>query len=303
MSARVAALAQDQDWVAVRVEVPEAAVDALANFLFEQGVGAVIDDAHFAAGPRPKSARLMEAHVRAEEAAALVGALRAYAFALAALDAALGPIRIETAPVPPTDWEAVFRAHHRPVAIGTRLLVAPPWDVPEAGGREVIVIDPGMAFGTGQHPTTRTCLEELEELVGVRRLTSVLDVGTGTGILAAAAARLGVPRVVGIDVDPDALPVARATLVRNHAAHVSLIAGGLDAVRGRYDLVLANLLADTLIAEAAALVGHAAPGGLVVASGILEQQLDAVAAAFAPWRVERVRADGPWRTLRFMGAG
>jgi ribosomal protein L11 methyltransferase len=302
MSARMVGFAQDQEWVAVRVEAPEAAVDALANFLFEHGAAAVIDDVHFGVDPRPKSARLMEAQVPAGEAAALVGALRAYASAIAILDAALGPVRVETAPVPPSDWEAVFRAHHRPVAIGNRLLVAPPWDVPAGGGREVIVIDPGMAFGTGQHPTTRTCLEELEDLVTTQRLQSVLDVGTGTGILAAAAARLGVPRVVGIDIDPGALPVARATLVRNRVTHVSLVAGGLAAVRGRYDLVLANLLADALIAEAPALLGHTAPGGRVVASGILEQQLASVAAAFTPWRVEHVRADDPWRTVRFAGS-
>jgi ribosomal protein L11 methyltransferase len=140
------------------------------------------------------------------------------------------------------------------------------------------------------------------ELVAGRRLESVLDVGTGTGILAAAAARFGVPRVVAIDLDPSALPVARATFARNHVARVALIAGGLAAVRGRYDLVLANLLADALIAEAPALVARTAAGGRVVASGILEQQLDAVVAAFAPWRVEHVRAEGPWRTVR-SGAG
>jgi len=302
MSARVDGSSQSQDWVAVLVEAPEAAADALTNFLFEQGAAAVIDDARFIVGPSPQSRRLMEAHVPAGAAAALVGALRAYASAIAALDARLGPVRVETAPVPPTDWEGVFRAHHRPVAVGARLLVAPPWDVPEAGRREVIVIDPGMAFGTGQHPTTRTCLEELEDLSATRRLESVLDVGTGTGILAAAAARLGVPRVVGIDIDPGALPVARATLARNGVAHVSLVAGELTALRGRYDLVLANLLADALIAEAPALIAHTAPGGRVVASGILEEQLDSVAAAFAPWRVEYVRADGPWRTVRFAGS-
>jgi ribosomal protein L11 methyltransferase len=123
-------------------------------------------------------------------------------------------------------------------------------------------------------------------------------VGTGTGILAAAAARLGVTRVVAVDIDPSAMPVARDTLLRNGAAGVRLLAGGLEAVRGRYDLVLANLLADTLIAEATALAERTAPAGFVIASGILEHQVDAVAAAFRPWRVLHVRADGPWRTLR-----
>jgi ribosomal protein L11 methyltransferase len=197
----------------------------------------------------------------------------------------------------------VFRTHHRPLAIGARLLVAPPWDVPTAPGREILVIEPAMAFGTGQHATTRTCLEELEDVLATRRVRSVLDVGTGTGILAVAAARLGVPRVVAIDLDPATLPAAQDARARNRVPNVLLAAGGLAAVRGHYDLVLANLLADTLVAEAAALIAHTAPGGSVVASGILVEQVDAVAAAFVPWRLERTRADGPWRTLRFGPAG
>jgi ribosomal protein L11 methyltransferase len=295
--------ATSDDWIAVRVELPEAASDAIANFLFEQGVAGLIDDLHFEPGPRPGSLRRMEAHVPAADAAAIVDSLRAYAAALAALDGALGPIGVETAPVPPTDWEAVFRTHHRPLAIGARLLVAPPWDVPTAPGREILVIEPAMAFGTGQHATTRTCLEELEDVLATRRVRSVLDVGTGTGILAVAAARLGVPRVVAIDLDPATLPAAQDARARNRVPNVLLAAGGLAAVRGHYDLVLANLLADTLVAEAAALLAHTAPGGSVVASGILVEQVDAVAAAFVPWRLERTRADGPWRTLRFGPAG
>jgi ribosomal protein L11 methyltransferase len=278
--------------------LPEAAADAVSNFLFEHGAAAVVDDVRFETGLEEGGTRRMEAHVLADDAETLVLSLRGYAEALTALDAAFGPIRIDTATVPPTDWEAVFRAHHRPLAIGRRLLVAPPWDVPDAAGRETIVVDPGMAFGTGQHPTTRTCLEELDALIAARPIHSVLDVGTGTGILAAAAARLGVARVVAIDVDPTVLPVARDTLARNGASGVQLLAGAVDAVRAHYDLVLANLLADTLVAEAAALMRRVQPGGLLVASGILEQQVDAVAAAFQPWRILHARGDGPWRTLR-----
>jgi ribosomal protein L11 methyltransferase len=290
-------------WVAVHIALPDDAAEAIANFLFEQGVGAVVDDADFSPEPRPASPRVMEVHLPAADAAAIVDSLRDYAVALAQFDPTLGPIRIETAAVPPTDWEATYRAHHRPLAIGERLLVAPPWDVPAAAGREILVIEPGMAFGTGQHPTTRACLEELEHAIGTRHVRTVLDVGTGTAILAAAAARLGVPRVVGVDVDAATLPVARATCDRNRAAHVLLAAGSAAAVRGEYDLVLANLLADVLIADAPALRARTAAAGRLVVSGILAEQVEQVAAAFAPWRVDFVRADGPWRTLRLVGPG
>jgi ribosomal protein L11 methyltransferase len=298
----VSALGGD-DWVAVRIELPCAAADVIGNFLFEHGVTAVVDDVGFEPQPAGAEPRCMEAHLPAAEAPALVAALREYAAAVTALDGALGPIQVATSPVPPTDWEAMFRAHHRPLAIGTRLLVAPPWDVPAGDGREVLVIDPGMAFGTGQHPTTRTCLEELEALIAARRVRSVLDVGTGTGILAAAAARLGVERVVAVDIDPDTLPVARATLDANGAGRARLVAGGAAAVRGVYDLVLANLLADALVEDAAALAARTAPGGALVASGILAEQADAVAGAFPGWTVTAVRADGPWRTLRLERTG
>jgi ribosomal protein L11 methyltransferase len=144
------------------------------------------------------------------------------------------------------------------------LLVAPPWDVPAAPGREVIVIDPGMAFGTGQHPTTRTCLEELEEIVATRRVESVLDVGTGTGILAAVAARLGVRRVVAVDIDPATLPIARATL-RRTASGVLLAGGSRPCAALRPGA--ASLLADTSSRTAA--LAARSPRRPVIASGIL----------------------------------
>jgi SAM-dependent methyltransferase len=133
----------------------------------------------------------------------------------------------------------------------------------------VLVIEPGMAFGTGQHATTRTCLEEIDALAGTNAVESALDVGTGSGVLAAALARLGVARVVAIDSDLAVLPLARANLDRNGARDVVLLAGTVAAVRARFDLVVANILADTLVAESCALALAVAEGGCLVLSGIL----------------------------------
>jgi ribosomal protein L11 methyltransferase len=202
--------------------------------------------------------------------------------------------------VPATDWEGVYRAHHRPMAIGRRLLIAPPWDVPDAPGREVLVIEPGMAFGTGQHATTRTCLEAIETLVTDGGIASALDVGTGSGVLAAALSRLGVARVVALDVDAAVLPTARDNLMRNGAARVALFAGTAGGVRGAFDLVVANILADTLVTEAAALVARVAPRGHLVLSGLLAEQVDRVLGAFDGWRLADTRADDPWRTLHLV---
>jgi ribosomal protein L11 methyltransferase len=283
-------------WVALRVEVAAAAADAVVNFLVERGATGVLTDD--VAAPDGGLRTRLEAHLPHAAGEAVAGAVRAYLHELALLDAGFTAGPVGLSPVPVVDWEGVFRAHHVPIAVGRRLLVAPPWDVPEAAGREVLVVEPGMAFGTGQHATTRTCLEEIEALVlggGIRR---ALDVGTGSGILAAALARLGVPHVVALDVDVTVLPLARDTLVRNRVPHVRLLAGTVGALRTRFDLVIANILADTLVAEAAALAAVVARGGRLVLSGLLADQVSRVLGAFPGWRRTGERADDPWRTLR-----
>lgn len=269
-------------WLALRVDVPSDAAAALADLLVEAGAPSVVTEAG------APGRMHVEAHVPADDHARIRTALERH----------LGtPAGVETTAVPEVDWEACFRHHHRPVAIGRRLLVAPPWDVPPAPGREVLVVEPGQAFGTGQHATTRTCLEEIEALVSAGGVASALDVGTGSGLLAAALARLGVPRVVALDADAAVLPLARANLAANRATHTLLLAGRADAVRATFDLVVANLLADTLVADADALAARTAPGGHLVVSGLLDTQVDTVAAAYPGWCVATVRAGEAWRTL------
>jgi len=282
-------------WVALRVEVAEAAADAVVNFLVEHGAPGVLTDER-RSGDVVRTT--LEAHVPTADGPTLVVALRAYLHELERIDPSWTAGGIGLLPVPPVDWEQVFRAHHVPLAIGRRLLVAPPWDIPVDATREILVIEPGMAFGTGQHATTRTCLEEIEDLVLGGGIATALDVGTGSGVLAAALARLGVPRVVALDADMAVLPFARANLDGNRAAHVLLLGGTIAAVRPGFDLVVANILADTLVAEAAALAGAVAPGGRLVLSGIVAEQTARVAAAFPGWRVAAERADDVWRTLR-----
>jgi ribosomal protein L11 methyltransferase len=290
---------RDGEWRVLRLELAEHLVDATASFLADEGVESVVTGVRDASTPAPiAEATTMEAHVPAGQAAALGRALARWLASLAEIEPAAGEVRVTTGVLPPLDWEAVYRRHHRPLAIGTRLLVAPPWDVPAAPGREVLVIEPGMAFGTGQHETTRTCLEEIEDAVDTAPVRSALDVGTGSGVLAAALARLGVRRVVALDTDVALLPVARANLAANGARSVDLLGGSVAALHAQFDLVVANLLADTLIAGAAGLAGVVTPRGRLVVSGVLDVQAATVAAAFAGLRVTATRAAGPWRTLR-----
>jgi ribosomal protein L11 methyltransferase len=271
-------------WLTVAVEVAPELAEAMANLLFELGASGVLTDE---GGGRAR----LEGAFHARERERVAAAIERYLESLGERGA------VTTTAVEPVDWTAVYRAHHRPVLVGERFLVAPPWDVPPAPGRELLVIEPGMAFGTGQHETTRGCLEAIESVVASRRVASALDVGTGSGILALALARLGVARVVGIDVDPTVLPLARANLVANRAPRVALAAGSAAAVRARFDLVVANLLAGTVIAETMSLARAVETGGRLVLSGILDHQAPAVRDAYPEWHVEAIRAEGEWRTL------
>jgi len=286
----VAVPAPSPVWITIRVEVAPEVADAVANFLLEAGASGVLTEAN---GARTR----LEAPVPAAAETQVVAAVERYLTSLGEIAPAARGATLAAVPVPAVDWEALWRHHHRPVAVGRRLLVAPPWDVPRPAGREVLVIEPGMAFGTGQHATTRACLEAIEAAVGTGQVRSALDVGTGSGVLALALARLGVERVVALDTDPAVVPLARANLARNGAARVPLLAGPLAAVRGRFDLVVANLLADAIVAEAGALARAVGPGGRLVVSGLVAQQLPAVRAAYPGWRVTETRAEGAWRTL------
>jgi len=282
------------DWVTLRIDVPAELAEGVANFLVEEGApGVVTEDGQ--TGPEPWVR--LEAPFPVAERPRIAGALRRYLASLGDLDPGARRARVAALPVPALDWSAVYRRHHRPRAVGRRLLVAPPWDVPSDTDREVLVIEPGMAFGTGEHATTRGCLEAIEDALSSAVVRSALDVGTGSGVLALALARLGVPRVVALDNDPTALPLARATLHHNRAPRVAIVAGTVAALRARFDLVVANLLADALVAEATALRARVAPGGRLIVSGLLEPQAPAILAAYPGWHPVQHRAEAGWQTL------
>lgn len=280
-------------WTALRIEIAADLADAVTNFLVEEGASSVLEEDGATGAGRVQ----LETALAGDAGTRIADRLGHYLEHLAAFHPAAGQASIETAPVASLDWAAVARSHHRPVVIGQRLVVAPPWDVPDAPGRCVLVIEPGQAFGTGQHATTRSCLEAIEATLATRPVEAALDVGTGSGILALALARLGVPRVVALDDDCHVLPRARDNLVRNGARQVQLLAGTVAALRATFDLVVANLLADTLVQEATALAAVTAEHGTLVVSGLLAAQADVVRAAYPGWRcTDERRADG-WSTL------
>ncbi len=200
----------------------------------------------------------------------------------------------ETYPVAEQDWVRNTQAQFGPIEIARGFWIVPTWsELPEPGAL-VLRLDPGLAFGTGSHPTTRLCLEWLRETIGGGEL--LLDYGCGSGILAIAAAKLGAGAVVGIDIDPQAVAASR---VNAQANGVSATFGTPDALApGAFDVVVANILANPLVLLAPALAARVAARGRIALSGVLVDQADEVIAAYAAWfTLSRWRERDGWVLL------
>jgi ribosomal protein L11 methyltransferase len=177
------------------------------------------------------------------------------------------------------DWVRLTQSQFEPIPIGERIWVVPSWhDAPDPDAL-VLELDPGLAFGTGSHPTTRLCMEWLEQ--SVKPGQSVLDYGCGSGILAILAKKCGANPVIGIDIDPQAVESARQNSERNHAD----VTYGLpdDCPAGEFDIVVANILSNPLKLMASMLTSKVRPGGRIALSGVLARQADEVAAVYAPY--------------------
>ena len=210
--------------------------------------------------------------------------------------AALGGIRVSPIDVPDEDWARRSQDSLRAIEAGG-LVVAPPWDVPRASTTPVIIIEPSTGFGTGHHATTRLCLLLLQQLD--LRGARVLDIGTGSGVLALAAWKLGAADVVAVDHDPDALDNARDNIARNGAAaSIDIIRDDLGALRiQRADIVLANLTGAVLVRHAAALQGLATEGGYLILSGFAPGDVAVIQRAFGALSVIDTKGDAEWAAL------
>ena len=205
--------------------------------------------------------------------------------------------------LPSQDWAESWKRHFKPIDIRGRMLIRPSWSRrrPRKGQAEV-VLDPGLSFGTGQHATTRFCLEQIVALRRPEMRQSFLDIGTGSGILAIAAAKMGYAPVCGFDIDRDAVRIARGNIRKNQVGRrVSLechdVAALAKATKG-YDLVCANLIYDVLLAYKSRIISQLKPTGRLVLAGILKSQFKSVAEEYrrSGWELIGRKSEGEWES-------
>lgn len=208
--------------------------------------------------------------------------------------------------IPDEDWSETWKAHFKPLRIGRHFLIVPTWETANPGPEDVVIrLDPGRAFGTGHHETTRLCLEWLEsraENGAPDSPWSLLDVGTGSGILAMGAALLGFENVIGIDNDPEAVEVALANIDLNRlSAKIRILSCPTEEIIERFDVLISNIQSLPLIRMAATFVSKVADGGRLALSGILTEQAEEVRIAYEKEGVKLIgtKAAGEWVLLDF----
>jgi ribosomal protein L11 methyltransferase len=260
-----------QTWAQVKITVPAEAADAVADFLttlsrrgvtLEEGQGGVRITAYL-------DPKMEEWNME----------LTRYLADLREMGILADRVDPEIVLIPDEDWMSVFRAQHSTVRISDRLVIRPTWCEPEQG-REV-VLDPGLAFGTGSHATTHLSLTLMDGHMEERTVEKVLDLGTGTGVLAIAAAFLGAPQVLAVDNDPMAVEVARQNVGNNGVADtVTVVEGGVEDLPDTYDLILANLSASLLKRLASHICSALEPDGTLIISGVTRGEQEEIREAF-----------------------
>jgi ribosomal protein L11 methyltransferase len=273
-------------WLSIAFEIPAADVEAVSDALLEAGAVSVdVTDADAGTAaeqpvfaepgspePRPWGRSRVSVLVAAgEDAGTIVAAACAHA--------GIAPPPYQSVAVADQDWVRASRDQFTPIRVSQRLWIVPSWHAAPDPGAINIALDPGLAFGTGSHPTTKLCLAWLERTV--RGGEAVIDYGCGSGILAIAAMKLGAARADGVDIDAQALLAARANALQNRVQ--AEFHGAAAAIRKPAQIVVANILAHPLIVLAPLLARLAAPAGRLALAGVLAGQADEVRAAYEPW--------------------
>ena len=271
----------------ITITIPEQFKDPLLRKLAELGSLGSLDQGHTITAYFPATAPL----------STIVGELQVISLLVNAAEHDI-PVRMEHSLLPDADWNESWKKGFTPIDVGERFTILPPWEQP-SGSRIPLIIDPGMAFGTGHHETTRSCLVLMERYAVAVGKERFLDLGTGTGLLAMAAIALGFQTVVGVDTDPLAIEASRRNMALNNAERIELIEGGIEKCEGGFDMITANLISGTLVQLADEIASRLVPSGIVIMSGILKGQDDEVAAAAKNSGLDCIERlfDGKWVSL------
>jgi ribosomal protein L11 methyltransferase len=299
-------------WFEISCSVPAELADIVAEYLTAlSGNGVCVENLNVDAFSvseiqEPDVATIRSYFPSGNNSASRLAEIGAFLADLSRRQSGFVPIPPELSKVCTEDWSTSWKAHFKPLRVGRRLLIVPSWEHAEIRDNDIVVtMDPGMAFGTGGHETTRLCLELLENIMDDMPLMhspSVLDVGTGSGILAMAAVKLGAQRVCAVDVDPQAIKVARENLAANNLLdQVECSTTPLESLDGCYDIILANILAEELVRLAPLLTERLAVGGSLVLSGILAVKERLVLDGFGYCQLRHCRTvqQGEWVAMHY----
>ncbi len=280
-------------WLQLSLRAPSAALDTISNFLIERGSPGVV----------LKRNEIRAFFARPARISALKRDVQRFLRGIRGIYPGVGEQPLSWTVLKDRNWNHSWRRFFSPQKVGKRFWITPPWvDPPATKRRQVITIEPGMAFGTGTHATTRGCLEFLEEAIGslAEGPLTALDVGTGSGILAIALAKMGASRVSALDSDPVALKAAQVNVRHNRVGRaVRLSNSGLGTVKASFTIVVANLTTETIIDLAPLLQRRVSAGGYLILSGILKPKAGEVVRCFAPHHFTFLRqaTQREWVTL------
>lgn len=302
----------NQAWMEISCTVPSELADIVAEYLTSlSGNGVCVENLNVDAFSHSEIPESATAHIKSyfpttEDSSAHLKEIEAFLEDLGRRHPGLVLTQPELSSVSSEDWSTSWKVNFKPLRIGRRLLIVPSWEEPQPQQNDIVLrLDPGMAFGTGGHETTRLCLELLEQIMDdMPTLLSpaVLDLGTGSGILAMAAVQLGAGRVCAVDIDPLAVEVAQENLAINGLLdQVECSTTPLESLDGSFDVILANILAEELVRLAPFLSERLSAGGSLVLSGILAEKEELVRRGFSSQPLEYLTTlhEGEWVALHY----